>query len=66
MAQTSDRISSMAAKYVGMSNEQLGRKVETREGRNEVGHDIRAMAASLLRQDEVKGVRKFIAKVMGK
>lgn len=65
MAQTSDRISSMAAKYVGMSNDALGRKVSTRDGRNEVGHDIRAMAASLLRQDEVKGLRKFIRKVLG-
>lgn len=65
MAQTSDRISSMAGKYVGMSNEQLGRKVETRDGRNEVAHDIRAMAASLLRQDEVKGIRKIINRVLG-
>jgi hypothetical protein len=66
MAQTSDRISSMAAKYVGMSNEQLGRRVENRDGRNEVAHDIRAMAASLLRQDEVRGIRKLIRKVTGR
>lgn len=63
MAQTSDKISSIAARYIGMSNADLGRKVETREGRNEVAHDMRAMAASLLRQDEVKGLRKFISKV---
>ena len=63
MAQTSDKISSIAARYIGLSNADLGRKVETREGRNEVAHDMRAMAASLLRQDEVKGLRKFISKV---
>ncbi len=66
MAQTSDRISSMAAKYVAMSNDALGRKVSTRDGRNEVAHDIRAMAASLLRQDEVKGLRGLVRKVLGK
>ena len=66
MARTSDRISSMAAKYVGMTIAQLGERVETREGRNEVAHDIRAMAASLLRQDEVKGLRKLINKALGK
>lgn len=65
-AQTSDKISSLAAKYIGMSNAQLGAKVETREGRNEVAHDMRSMAASLLRQDEVKGLRKLFSKVLNR
>lgn len=64
MAQTSDKISTLAARYVGMSNAALGEKVATREGRNEVAHDIRSMAASLLRQDEVKGLRKLFRKVL--
>ena len=64
MAQTSDHISSLAARYVAMSNTSLKARVEN-GGLNEVGHDIRSMAASLLRQDEVKGLRKLIRKVTG-
>lgn len=65
MAQTSDRVSSLAARYVGISNTALRDKIEGRDGLNEVAHDIRTMAASLLRQDEVKGLRKLIRKVTG-
>jgi hypothetical protein len=64
-AQTSDKISSLAARYFGMSNAEFARKVETRDGRNEIAHDVRAMAASLVRQDETKGLRKFFRKVLG-
>lgn len=65
MAKTSDKMSSIAARYIGMSNTALKAKLENRDGLAEVGHDIRAMAASLLRQDEVKGLRKFVRKVLG-
>lgn len=65
MAQTSDHISSLAARYVGMSNTALKAKIEN-GGLNEVGGDIRSMAASLLRQDEVKGLRKVLRKLTGR
>lgn len=65
MAQTSDEISSLAAHYVGLSNTALKARLENRDDFNEVAHDIRAMAASLLRQDEVKGFRKLVRKVFG-
>lgn len=65
MAQTSDKVSSIAGRYIGMSNTALKAKVETRDGLAEVGHDVRAMAASLLRQDEVKGLRKVMRRVFG-
>jgi hypothetical protein len=64
MAQTSDQLSSIAARYIGMSNTALKAKLEG-DGLKEVAHDIRSMAASLLRQDEVKGLRKLIRKVVG-
>lgn len=65
-AQTSDRVSSIAAGYVGISNTALRQKVETRDGLNEVAHDLRSMAASLLRQDETKGLRNLFRKVTGR
>jgi hypothetical protein len=65
MAQTSDRVSSIAARYIGMSNTELKKKVEARDGLAEVAHDLRALAASALRQDEVRGIRKFVRKVLG-
>lgn len=65
MAQTSDHISSIAARYVGLSNTALKAKVASRDGLNEVAHDIRSMAASLLRQDEVRGLRGFVRKLLG-
>jgi hypothetical protein len=63
MAQTSDHISSLAARYVSMSNTTLKAKLQG-DGINEVAHDIRSMAASLLRQDEVRGLRKIIKRVI--
>lgn len=65
MAQTSDQISSLAARYVGISNTALRAKLESRDSLNEVAHDIRSMAASLLRQDEVKGLRGLVRKIIG-
>lgn len=66
MARTSDRVSSIAARYSNLSNTALRQKCETREGLNEVAHDIRSMAMSLLRQDEHKGLRGLIRKVTGR
>lgn len=62
MAQTSDHVSSLAAHYIAMSNTALKAKLDN-GGFNEVAGDIRSMAASLLRQDEVRGLRGFIRKV---
>lgn len=65
MAQTSDRVSSLAARYARISNNDLRALLEGRDGLNEVAHDIRSMAMSLLRQDETKGLRGFIKRVVG-
>lgn len=65
MAQTSDRISSLAARYAGMSNTKFRQLAENPEDLNALAYDVRSMAASLLRQDEVKGLRKLIRKVVG-
>lgn len=68
MAQTSDRISSIAARYASMSNPKFKRVIElaSEEDLNEIAYDIRSMAASLLRQDEVRGFRKLVNKVLGR
>lgn len=64
MAQTSDHVSSLAARYIAMSNTALKAKIDN-GGFNEVAGDIRQMAASLLRQDEVRGFRKLLRRVTG-
>lgn len=62
-AQTSDRISSLAARYADISSAELmSLTISQAEVR---ASDIRSMAMSLLRQDEVRGIRKFIRKVTG-
>lgn len=65
MAQTSDQVSRLAARYLSMSTAALQKKVGTADGLNDVAADLRTMAASLLRQDEVKGLRRLIQKVTG-
>lgn len=62
-AQTGDRISSIAARYAGITAKELA-MMTTGEASGHV-RDIRAMAASLLRQDEVKGLRRVWQKVRG-
>lgn len=64
MAQTSDRVSSLAARYVSISADQLLARTATEQSRQALASELRSMAASLLRQDEVKGVRKLL-KVIG-
>lgn len=66
MAQTSDKISSLAARYVGMSNTRFRQLADNPESLNELAYDVRSMAASLLRQDEVKGLRGLVRKVVGR
>jgi hypothetical protein len=65
MAQTSDRVSSIAARYANLTPERLLGLTSTDDRTREAAADIRAMAASLMRQDEVKGVRKLLRLVMG-
>jgi len=60
MAQTSDRVSSIAARYVNITSRELAQK---RAG--ELVKDIRALAASVLRQDETRGLRGLVRKVTG-
>lgn len=65
-AKTSDRISSMAARHVNIKAETvmaLAAKASTAEI---LASDIRAMAASLLRQDEQRGLRGLVRKVLGR
>lgn len=65
MAQTSDVISSLAARYVGITAEQLYAITSDAVQRRQTAGEISSMAASLLRQDEVKGLRGLIKKVAG-
>lgn len=65
-AQTSDEISALAAKYATLTHERLLGMTATEPMRRATAAEIRSMAASLLRQDETKGVRGFIRKVLGK
>ena len=58
MAQTSDKVSSIAARYRGITGAQV-RGIVERGGDEELAKDIRSMANSLARQDEVKGLRKI-------
>lgn len=57
-AQTSDRVSSIAARYHDITPEELVAMLEHATGPQDVARDIRSLAASALRQDEVKGPRK--------
>lgn len=63
MAQTSDRVSRLAARYAGITADNLLSLTATQPLREQTAGDIRSMAASLLRQDEVKGVRKLLRRV---
>jgi hypothetical protein len=65
MAQTSDKISSLAARYAGLTNDNLLSLTATPKLREQTARDIRSLAASCLRQDEVRGLRKLFKKVIG-
>jgi ribonuclease HIII len=66
MAQTSDRVSSIAARYAGVTADEMLSMTASHQLRQETAAEIRSMAASLLRQDEVKGVRKLLKKITGR
>lgn len=63
MAQTSDRVSSIAGRYANITADQLLGRTATSLCRETMAAELRSMAASLLRQDEVKGFRKLIKKI---
>lgn len=64
-AQTSDRVSSIAARYANITPTRLLALTAKDSTLEAAAEDIRSMAASLLRQDEVKGVRKLLRLVTG-
>lgn len=66
MAQTSDRISALAAKYAPLTPDRLRVITSDSHYREATAADIRAMAASLLRQDETKGLRGLVKRVLGR
>lgn len=59
-AQTSDRVSSIAARYTNLTAARLIGMTATDRSAEQAASDIRAMAASLLRQDETKGLRERV------
>lgn len=63
MAQTSDVISSIAARYARLTDEQLFSITSDAVQRRQTAGEIRSMAASLLRQDQHKGLRGLIRRV---
>ena len=65
MAQTSDRVSSLAARYANITPEELYSITSDAVQRRQTAGELRTMAMSLLRQDEVKGLRKLAQKVFG-
>ncbi len=65
-SRTSDRVSSMAARHVNLKAETLMALAAKPSTAEILASDIRSMAASLLRQDEHKGLRGLIRKVTGR
>jgi hypothetical protein len=65
-AQTSDRVSSIAARYAKITPQELLARTATEFMCKATVEDIQSMAGSLLRQDQHKGLRGFIRKVTGK
>jgi hypothetical protein len=66
-AQTSDRISAIAARRVKLMPADLA--LATPVEREAIAADVRSMAASLLRQDETKGLRQprgLIGRILGR
>ena len=62
-AQTSDQVSSLAAGYIKVQGKDFV-GMSLREA-NIAAADIRTMAASCLRQDEAKGLRRLFRKLKG-
>jgi hypothetical protein len=66
MVRTSDRVSSIAARYVNTTATDVFRAhYQSPADREQIAADIRAMAASCLRQDEHKGKRGLLRRLFG-
>lgn len=69
-ARTSDRVSSIAARFLNVKAETLMALTAKQSTAETLAADVRSMAASLLRQDENKGIRatgkRIFKAVMGK
>lgn len=65
MAQTSDRVASIAARYVNLTPARLLAQTAKDSTLGLTVIEIKALAASVLRQDETKGFRGLIRKVTG-
>ncbi len=66
MTQTSDRVSTMAARHTKLTAETLMALAAKPSTAEILASDIRSMAASLLAQDEHRGLRGMIRKVTGR
>lgn len=56
-AETSDRVSAIAARYRTFTAQELMAAADDPERAERVAVEVRSMAASLQRQDETKGLR---------
>lgn len=56
MADTGKAVSALAGQYAHLSTDELFALAYSTKSREKLAADIRAMAASLLRQDEVKPI----------
>lgn len=66
MAQTSDRVSAIAARLAKIDETTLLALTATQASREATAADIRSLAASALRQDETRGLRGLIKKVLSR
>jgi hypothetical protein len=64
-AETGDRASTIAGEFINMTPEMLAALTATDELTQITAKKIRSLAASALRQDETKGFRKLIKKMIG-
>ena len=60
-AETSDKVSTLAGRYARITGNTV-RQMNP----DHLAADIRSMAASLLRQDQTKGLRGFVRRVLGR
>ncbi len=63
MAQTSDRVSGIAARMGRLTPAAVRAIADDPERLDAFARDVRSMAASLLRQDEVRGLRKAMLRL---
>lgn len=67
MAKTSDRVSTIAARLIHITAEGLLKETDKGYSHAEnLAEDIRTLAASALRQDEHKGFRGTIARLLSR